>query len=88
MPKSVSHQLEREVQSSRYFAPILMGTGQGGVLATKILAQAPDNTVAGALALNADPQLDARFNLCPPDPTITHAKGLPGFFDKTTQPAS
>jgi type IV secretory pathway VirJ component len=86
--ESVSHQLEREVQSSRYFAPILMGTGQGGVLATKILAQAPDNTVAGALALNPDPQLDARFNLCPPDPTITHAKGLPGFFDKTTQPAS
>jgi type IV secretory pathway VirJ component len=86
--ESVSHQLEREVQSSRYFAPILMGTGQGGVLAAKILAQAPDNTVAGALALNPDSRLDARFNLCPPDPTITHAKGLPGFFDKTTQPAS
>jgi type IV secretory pathway VirJ component len=86
--EAVSHQLEREVQSSRYFAPILMGTGQGGVLATKILAQAPDNTVAGALALNPDLQLDARFNLCPPDPTITHAKGLPGFFDKTTQPAA
>ena len=86
--ESVSHQLEREVQSSRYFAPILIGTGQGGVLATKILAQAPDNTVAGALALNPDAELDARFNPCPPDPTITHAKGLPGFFDKTTQPAS
>jgi type IV secretory pathway VirJ component len=86
--ESVSHQLEREVQSSRYFSPILIGTGQGGILAMKILAQAPDNTVAGALALNPDAQLDARFNLCPPDPTITHAKGLPGFFDKTTQPAN
>jgi type IV secretory pathway VirJ component len=85
--EALSHQLEREVQSSRYLAPILMGTGQGGVLAAKILAQAPDNTVAGALALNPDAQLDARFNLCPPDPTITHAKGLPGFFNKTVQPA-
>jgi type IV secretory pathway VirJ component len=84
--EAVSHQLERGVQSSRYFAPILIGTGQGGALAAKILAQAPDNTVAGALALNPDPQLDARFNLCAPDPTITHAKGLPGFFDKTTLP--
>ena len=86
--EALSHQLEREVQSDRYFAPILMGSGQGGVLATKILSQAPDNTVAGALALNPDTQLDTRFNLCPPDPTITHAKGLPGFVDKTTQPAA
>jgi len=79
--ESVSHQLEREVQSSRYFSPMLMGTGQGGILAEKALAQAPDNTVAGAVSVAPDAQLDARFNPCPPDPTITHAKGLPGFYE-------
>jgi len=79
--ESVSHQLEREVQSSRYFSPMLMGTGQGGILAEKALAQAPDNTVAGAVSVAPDVQLDPRFNPCPPDPTITHAKGLPGFYE-------
>jgi type IV secretory pathway VirJ component len=85
--EAVSHQLEREVQSDRYFAPILMGRGEGGILAERILAQAPDNTVAGAVSLDAASQLDARFNPCPPDPTITHAKGLPGFFVKGAQRA-
>jgi type IV secretory pathway VirJ component len=83
--EAVSHQLEREVQSDRYFAPILMGHGEGGILAQRILAQAPDNTVAGAVSLDAASALDARFNPCPPDPTITHAKGLPGFFAKGAQ---
>lgn len=80
--EALSHQLEREAQSSRYFAPMLMGTGQGAIVAEKALAQAPDNTVAGAVSVAPDAQLDARFNPCPPDPTITHAKGLPGFFEK------
>jgi type IV secretory pathway VirJ component len=80
--EAVSHQLERGVQTSRYFAPIVAGTGQGGLLAERILAQAPENTVAGAVALNADKQLDARFDLCPPDPTITHDKAMPGFVER------
>ncbi|SAL13511.1 virulence factor family protein [Caballeronia telluris] len=80
--EAVSHQLERGVQTSRYFAPIVAGTGQGAILAERILAQAPENTVAGAVSLDADKQLDARFSLCPPDPTITHGRGLPGFVER------
>jgi type IV secretory pathway VirJ component len=80
--ESVSHQLEREVKSDRYFSPIFAGTGQGGILAERALAQAPENTVAGAISLDADPQLDAAFKPCAPDPTITHSKGLPGFIEK------
>ena len=80
--EAVSHQLERGVQTSRYFAPIIAGTGQGAILAERILAQAPENTVAGAVSLDADKPLDARFDLCPPDPTITHGKGLPGFVER------
>jgi type IV secretory pathway VirJ component len=81
--ENMSHQLERTVQSNHYFSPILVGTGQGAILAERSLGQAPDNTVAGAVSLAADAQLDARFNPCPPDPTIIHAKGLPGFMQRT-----
>jgi type IV secretory pathway VirJ component len=80
--EAVSHQLERGVQSSRYFSPIVAGTGQGALLAERILAQAPENTIAGAVSLAADKSLDARFAPCPPDPTITHGKGLPGFVER------
>ncbi|SAL11751.1 bacterial virulence protein VirJ [Caballeronia turbans] len=80
--ENMSHQLERTVQSNHYFSPILVGTGQGAILAESSLKQAPDNTVAGAVSLSADAQLDARFKPCPPDPTIIHAKGLPGFMER------
>ncbi|SAK94701.1 bacterial virulence protein VirJ [Caballeronia catudaia] len=81
--ENMSHQLERTVQTNRYYAPILVGTGQGAILAESALKQAPDNTVAGAVSLAAEPMLDARFNPCAPDSTIIHAKGLPGFFEYT-----
>ncbi|EKS66659.1 MULTISPECIES: AcvB/VirJ family lysyl-phosphatidylglycerol hydrolase [Caballeronia] len=81
--ENMSHQLERTVQSNRYFSPILVGSGQGAMVAESALKQAPDNTVAGAVSLAADPMLDPRFNPCAPDATIIHAKGLPGFFEYT-----
>jgi type IV secretory pathway VirJ component len=80
--EDMSHQLERTVQTSRYFSPIFAGTGQGAVVAERALGQAPDNTVAGAVSLAPDAQLDARFKPCPPDPTIIHMKGLPGFMER------
>jgi type IV secretory pathway VirJ component len=78
--EALSHQLERQMHSNRYFAPIVAGTQQGGILAEQILAQAPANTIAGALSLDAAKQLDARFHPCPPDPTVSRASELPGFF--------
>lgn len=84
--ENMSHQLERTVQTNHYYSPILAGTGQGAALAESSLRQAPDNTVAGAVSLNADAQLDARFDPCPPDPTIIHAKGLPGFLERAAAP--
>jgi type IV secretory pathway VirJ component len=79
--EAMGHQLQREEQSSRYFSPIVAGSGQGGILATRMLAQAPMNTLAGAASIDPDATLDTRFNPCPPDPTITHSKGLPGFVE-------
>jgi type IV secretory pathway VirJ component len=79
--EALSHQLERQSQSSRYFAPIVAGTGQGATLAMHVLEQAPSNTVAGAVSVNAERTLDARFQPCPPDSTIIRDK-VPGFVEQ------
>ncbi|MEX3958811.1 virulence factor family protein [Trinickia sp. EG282A] len=87
--EAISHQLERQLKSSRYFAPIVAGAGQGGTLALHILAQAPANTIAGAIALDAEGTLDKRFEPCAPDPTVSRGSVLPGFVETgvTTQTA-
>jgi type IV secretory pathway VirJ component len=79
--ENMSHQLEREQQLSRYMAPILAGRGQGGLMAERMLAQAPANTVAGAITIDPDKAMDPRFNLCPPDATISRGVGVPGFLE-------
>ncbi|MBC8721026.1 virulence factor family protein [Paraburkholderia sp. 31.1] len=81
--EALSHQLERQSQSSRYFAPIVAGTGQGATLAMHVLEQAPSNTIAGAVSVDADHTLDARFEPCPPDPTVIRDK-VPGFVEKAS----
>ncbi|MBV8627636.1 MAG: virulence factor family protein [Paraburkholderia sp.] len=79
--EAMSRQLQREAGSNRYLSPIIAGTGQGGVVATQTLAQAPSNTLAGVVSIDPDAQLDARFNPCPPDPKIDRGNGLPGFVE-------
>jgi type IV secretory pathway VirJ component len=78
--EALSHQLERQSQSSHYFAPIVAGTGQGATLAMHVLEQAPSNTIAGAVSVDAEHALDARFQPCPPDPTVIRDK-VPGFVE-------
>ncbi|TDV15096.1 AcvB/VirJ family lysyl-phosphatidylglycerol hydrolase [Paraburkholderia caballeronis] len=80
--EAISHQLERQQESSRYFAPIAIGSGQGGLVAARLLAQAPANTVAGAVSLDPATTLDPRFAPCPADPTLSRGAGLPGFFEQ------
>ncbi|MGF6753706.1 virulence factor family protein [Paraburkholderia sp. GAS42] len=79
--ENISHQLQREEQSSRYFLPMVAGTGEGGLVATRMLSTAPSNTLSGAASVDPDATLDARFNSCPPDPTISRGNGLPGFVE-------
>ncbi|WP_087752526.1 virulence factor family protein [Paraburkholderia caledonica] len=81
--EALSHQLERQSQSSHYFAPIVAGTGQGATLAMQVLEQAPSNTIAGAVSVDAEPTLDRRFRPCPPDATIIRDK-IPGFVEKAS----
>ncbi len=78
--EAVSHQLERQIRSPRYFAPIVAGSGQGGELARRILQQAPENTIAGAVAVGAARPLDPRFKPCQPDPSVSR-RATPGFLE-------
>lgn len=79
--EAMAHQLQREARSDRYMSPILAGTGQGATLARLMLARAPANTAAGAIVIDPAAKLDARFNPCPADSTISRGKGLPGFLE-------
>ncbi|KVZ18853.1 virulence factor [Burkholderia ubonensis] len=81
--EAVSHQLERLAQSSRYYAPIVAGVGQGGAIAKQILSMAPENTIAGMVSVEPAPKLDPRFKPCPPDPTIVR-RAMPGFVETAT----
>ena len=78
--EAISHQLQRTLGTAAYFTPILAGQGEGGLLAERILSAAPSNTIAGAISINPAPTLDSGFSPCPPDPTIIHDRGLPGFW--------
>jgi type IV secretory pathway VirJ component len=80
--EALSHQLERQQESTQYFAPIAIGSGEGALIAQHMLSQAPANTMAGAVSLDPAAQLDARFAPCPADPTLSRGKGLPGFFEQ------
>lgn len=77
--EAISHQLQREAHSSRYFLPILAGVGQGALVAERTLGRAPSNTLSGAVVIDPDTKLDPRFNPCAPDSTIDRGNGLVGF---------
>ncbi|MBN3846513.1 virulence factor family protein [Paraburkholderia sp. Ac-20342] len=85
--EALSHQLERQARSNQYFAPIVAGTGQGATLAMHVLEQAPSNTIAGAVSVDAERTLDARFHPCAPDPTVIRDK-VPGFVEKANTGAA
>jgi len=78
--EAVSHQLERLAQSSRYYAPIVAGVGQGGAIAKQILSMSPENTIAGMVSVEPSPKLDPRFKPCQPDSTIVR-RAMPGFVE-------
>jgi type IV secretory pathway VirJ component len=55
--EGLSRLIQRDYGDGGYRSPILAGVGVGGVIAGSILAQARENTVAGAVAL--DPPFEA-----------------------------
>ena len=62
--ESISRQIQRERGNTSYRTPIIVGIGEGGVLAGAILAQAPAATVAGVIAFDPTPTLRTRVPVC------------------------
>ena len=81
--EALSHQIERELGSPAYYAPILAGTGTGGLLAETALAEAPANTIDGAASIDPAATLDPRARPCPAE---TAGPKLPGFWEVATTP--
>ena len=98
--EALSRQLQRLHPAPDYRFPILAGTGQGGTLAYATLAQAPNNTLSGVVALDPAPVLADAPVLCPgaevsPDPggsSYGFKADLQGFWsvavDAAADPAS
>lgn len=72
----LSRQLQRRYPALEYAFPVLAGSGEAGTLAYAILAQAPNNTLSGAVSLDPAAALDGIPALCPgasATPTATGA---------------
>ena len=82
--EALSHQIEREQGTPDYEAPIMAGVGAGGMLAESALAEAPANTIAGAVSIDPTASLDPRARPCAAE---TAGPALPGFWAVATTPA-
>lgn len=82
--EALAHQIERELGTSAYYAPIMAGVGIGGMLAESALHEAPANTIDGAVSIDTAATLDPRARPCPRE---APGPGLPGFWDLAATPA-
>lgn len=62
--ENLSHFLQGYARLPAYFAPLLVGEGQGGALAYAMLAQAPAQTFGGAVSVGFCPTLAVNRPLC------------------------
>jgi type IV secretory pathway VirJ component len=98
--EGISRQLQRQYGHIDYQFPILVGLGQGGTLAAVTLAQAPANTLSGAVSIDPAVTLVSHRPLCadqPPEPvgpdafrygpaTVLNGFWTVGFSDAASQP--
>ncbi|QHE74649.1 AcvB/VirJ family lysyl-phosphatidylglycerol hydrolase [Hydrogenophaga sp. PBL-H3] len=62
--ENLSHFLQGYARLPAYFPPLLVGPGLGGTLAYAMLAQAPEDTFAGAISMGFCPELALKKPLC------------------------
>jgi type IV secretory pathway VirJ component len=77
--EGLARQHQHELHLSTYEFPILAGAGEGGALATRVLAQAPGHTLSGVAAIDPSARIHAPRKLCPA------RKGGPFGFHETAQ---
>jgi type IV secretory pathway VirJ component len=62
--ENLSHFVQAYFHSSTYLAPLIVGMGSGGSMGYAVLAQAPQDTFAGALSVGFCPHLNLDKPLC------------------------
>ena len=62
--ENLSRYLQAYYKLATYFPPIVIGEGNGGTLAYMLAAQAPDDTLSGAISLGFCPQTKLRKTFC------------------------
>jgi len=80
--ESLARMAERQIGMETWQQPVLLGIGDGGVVAYLGLAQAPSNTLAGAVSFGFSPTLASAKPFC--DATSSAGEGAQTF---TYQPA-
>jgi type IV secretory pathway VirJ component len=62
--ENLSHFVQAYFHNSTYLAPLIVGIDSGGSMAYAVLAQAPQDTFAGALSIGFCPHLNLEKPLC------------------------
>ncbi len=62
--KDIGQAVHRALGITRYFFPVITGRGEGAAFAYAALAQAPDNTLAGAVTVGFHPDLASDRPYC------------------------
>jgi len=74
--EALAQRAQRELGLTSYLRPIVVGSGTGaGTFAYATLADAPDNTLGGAVAVGFDNRLDTPVAFCPGASSRPNPKG-------------
>jgi type IV secretory pathway VirJ component len=77
--ENLSHFVQAYFHSSTYLAPLIVGIDSGGSMGYAVLAQAPQDTFAGALSVGFCPHLNLNKPLCKGSGLeLTHSARGPG----------
>lgn len=75
--KNLAEAVQRKLGLTRYFLPVVIGRGDGAAFVYAALAQAPENTLGGAISIGFEPVLRSDRTYCF-DPTLDTVE--PGLF--------
>lgn len=83
----ISHSIARRTGGGAFHPPVVAGWGAGGALALDLLAQTPDATLGGVIALDPAPAPALARPLCTPARRIAAGQGFRYVLPAGVQPA-